>query len=767
MSSGLRYRATPDQEGLWAGQQRNPSWTAYHECIAFQISGALDEAALRQGVRSIVARHEPLRSVFRLHDGCVEQCVELSVEAELPVMEGAATGVHSWLAETMRRPFDLERGPLFRVGLYRVAAEERYFCVTVHHLVCDGWSRGVFLREFAEAYRAQLEGRPAQLPSLTYRYGDYAHEVRQAAADADQDSHRTYWRKVLADLPPPLPFEGDVTTRDRGEIFLHSFSRQCCGGLTAFAAARQVSPFVLCLALLQKVLYRETGYADVVIATDFAGRFHARLEPLIGYFARQLLVRLRLDPKATFAQNIEQVRVAVLEAIMHSDLPYADVACASGGDSKTGALFFVKMALEQNVTSRLVLGLTVTTRLEPRVLDAKFPLLLNLSLEGEEFTCRAEFDPRRISRETVTRIVSQLQTAGEKLSGEPLHPPAYAPLVPSSRPGASRFQRRRVSLSATTALEPYADPAVPIQIATFRVACAHADGVAVLGANRDSILGLVRERGAVLVRGLPPFTPPAFESAMAALFGKLIAYSERTSPRTKIGSGVYTSTDYPADQAIPLHNENSYASRWPRLIAFYCASPPEEGGITPVADCRAVWSAIPAKIRARFERAGVRYTRHFGGPLGFTTEEAFGIGDPSQLAAYLECRGYTVEYSDDGKLTTHRVCPATRPHPESGVPVWFNHAHFFHVDERSPGGVGLAKENLPTVVRFGDGSPIDGESIAAVRDAFARATVRFEWRLGDLLVLDNMAVAHGRQPYQGRRQIWVSMAEEICDLPKA
>lgn len=270
--------------------------------------------------------------------------------------------------------------------------------------------------------------------------------------------------------------------------------------------------------------------------------------------------------------------------------------------------------------------------------------------------------------------------------------------------------------------------------------------------------------GAILFRGFGPPDLGRFAAFVRAISGEPLEYRERSSPRTHIADGVYTSTEYPADQPIFLHNENSYAHTWPATLFFLCAVPPQQGGETPLADCRRVFDAIDPEIRQRFIERKVLYVRNFSDELGLPWPTVFGTDDRTVVEARCREAGYEVRWRGATGLRTRRIGPAALRHPRTGEWVWFNHATFFHVTTlpeavRQPLVAQFADADLPNHTYYGDGSPIEPEVVEQLRHAYRQATVKQPWHAGDILLVDNLLVAHGREPFTGPRQIRVAMAE--------
>jgi alpha-ketoglutarate-dependent taurine dioxygenase len=271
----------------------------------------------------------------------------------------------------------------------------------------------------------------------------------------------------------------------------------------------------------------------------------------------------------------------------------------------------------------------------------------------------------------------------------------------------------------------------------------------------------LRGRGAVLLRGFATLGVEGFDRAARAITGKVPQpYTNRSTPRKSVSGNIFTSTEYPASESIPLHNENSYSASWPDEIFFLCVQPAQQGGQTPIADSRLVYSSIPKSTRTLFESKGVMYVRNYG-DLGLSWQETFQSNSKADVEKYCTAYGIVWEWGDGEQLRTRHVLPAVRRHPQTCETVWFNQAHLFHLSNL--GDVGnelvelLGRERVPRHALFGDGSEIPPEFLIEVRGAYEKCELPLDWQRNDLLILDNMLWAHGRRPFAGPRTILVAM----------
>jgi hypothetical protein len=240
-----------------------------------------------------------------------------------------------------------------------------------------------------------------------------------------------------------------------------------------------------------------------------------------------------------------------------------------------------------------------------------------------------------------------------------------------------------------------------------------------------------------------------------------LSYNERSSPRSQVSGNIYTSTDYPPDKAIFLHNEQSYNITFPLRIFFFCLTAATCGGQTPIADSRKVYRRISPRIKDRFAELGYLYVRNFRDGVGLPWQTAFQTTDKSKVEQY--CLGNDIKFEwRQGGLRTYQVRRAIAKHPHSSDMTWFNHITFFHVStlDRPIEQTLLeqyGEEDLPNNTYYGDGTRIEAGVLDELREAYLAEKVVFAWQRGDILMLDNMLASHGREPYDGPREILVAM----------
>lgn len=274
------------------------------------------------------------------------------------------------------------------------------------------------------------------------------------------------------------------------------------------------------------------------------------------------------------------------------------------------------------------------------------------------------------------------------------------------------------------------------------------------------------EGGALLFRGFQMLSVKEFAEFAREFSGRnLLDYTAGASPRTKLGGGVYTSTEYPSNFTLSLHNELSYTSAWPEFLFFFCVTPAPEGGETPLGDSRSILGQIDAGVVGRFKSKGIRYDRVLEDQRAseYSWQAAFETADRSVVEDYCTSGGVNYKWRDDGSLWLSETRPATATHPKTGEEVWFNQADGFHASVLGPEAYQEIIANgtfdkLRLNSFFGDGSWIEVSDLDHVRAVMQKEMVPVRWQAGDILVVDNMLACHGRMPFSGPRKILLAMA---------
>jgi amino acid adenylation domain-containing protein len=432
------------QHRLWLIAQLEGTSTNYHVRGALRLTGRLDVEAWRRSLDHLFARHEALRSVF------VRENEELRV-ALLPEEQGMPFAFHDLsgdpdpaaaldrcLGDDELIPFDLARGPLVRSRMFRLADTHHVFALTLHHLVCDGWSIGVLVRELCQLYEAFTSGRDASLPPLTIQYPDFAEWQRRWLSGERLERQAQYWRKALDGAPAALELTADrprPKVRSLGAASVPvEIEAELAEGVRELSRRHGVTPFMTLLAAWAAVLSRLAGQSDVVIGTPVANRRRREVEGLIGFFVNMLPLRLDLSGEPHVAELLDRVRTTTLSAQDHQDIPFEHLVELIEPPRRTDQtpVFQVVFAWQNNEAEAFTFpGLSVAT-METPVEQVKFDLELNLAesdgrIAGTFKFARALFDPATIEAQRdalIAALRAMVGNAHQAVDRIDLLPPA-------------------------------------------------------------------------------------------------------------------------------------------------------------------------------------------------------------------------------------------------------------------------------------------------------------------------------------------------------
>ncbi len=415
------------QERLWFLDQLEPDSAVYNIPAAVRLSGELNKRALESSFREVVRRHETLRTRFTSIDGRPIAVTEDSAAPELrfvdlsdlPKIE-AEQNARRLAHEEAGQPFDLINGPLLRAALMRLDETEHILFLAMHHIIADGWSIGVLVREIGALYEASITDSAPALPEPSIRYVDFAHWQRNWLQGDVLDSQLSYWKGQLAnvpvlDLPSDHPRPAKPSHCGARERF--TFSPELLDALTGLSKSEGVTLFMTLLAAFQVLLSRYAGQEDVSVGTAIANRRHGDTENLIGFFVNTLVMRTDLSGNPTFREVLGRVREIALGAFAHQDVPFEMLVDELNPDRDLShtPLFQVTFALQNAPSEPLELPELRITPFELDSATAKFDLSLNMAESEDGLLGSFEFNVDLFERETVRRMVGHLERVLEEV----------------------------------------------------------------------------------------------------------------------------------------------------------------------------------------------------------------------------------------------------------------------------------------------------------------------------------------------------------------
>ncbi len=405
------------QQRLWFLEQLEPDGP-YKVPAAFRLRGPLQVAALEQSVNEIISRHEVLRTTFAEIDGRPVQIVAPRLTLSIPVEDLSqlseverAERVKRTAARLREQPFDFTQGPLIGAALVRLDQEEYHFWLLMHHIVSDGWSIGVLLRELSTAYEAFAAGRRPDLPKLPIQYADFAVWQREWLQGETLARQMKYWKERLDRKAPTLELPADrprpPVQSYRGASLTHLVDLGLTARVKALARRESVTPYMFLLAVFKTLLGRYTSQADIVVGTPVANRNRTELEPLVGFFVNTLVLRTDLSGNLTFRELLGRVKDVTLGAFAHQDVPFEKLVeeLQPERDTSRTPLFQVMFSLQNAPPPPLRMGDIEISMLDDETEVSPFDLSFDVTERADGLLCTLEYNTDLFDDATITRML--------------------------------------------------------------------------------------------------------------------------------------------------------------------------------------------------------------------------------------------------------------------------------------------------------------------------------------------------------------------------
>jgi amino acid adenylation domain-containing protein/FkbM family methyltransferase len=410
------------QQRLWFLDQLEPNNAAYNMPVALRLKGVINIAAMRKSLDEIVRRHEILRTVFSTVDGRPIQLILPPSQFMLPVIDLCSLDAAEQEAKAYDLAyaeahglFNLAEGPLLRAAILKLGEQEHVFLLTMHHIISDGWSVEIFVKEFIALYEEYCSSSPASLPDLPIQYADFALWQREWLQGDVLETQLAYWRSRLSGAPAMLELPTDrprpAEHSGRGASQTLSFDQALAESLKSLSRREEATLFMVLLACFKALLYRYTGQEDLCVGVPIANRNRVETESLIGFFANTLVLRTEMAGRSSFRDLLQQVRAAAFGAYSHQDIPFEIIVDDLQPERSLshGPLFQVMFIL-QNVwepTTGLT-GLSVTT-LDVANETAKFDLTLSMSETEEGLSCQINYSTDLFDFSTIDRMLRHFE----------------------------------------------------------------------------------------------------------------------------------------------------------------------------------------------------------------------------------------------------------------------------------------------------------------------------------------------------------------------
>jgi amino acid adenylation domain-containing protein len=531
---GFIFPVSYAQKGLWLLSRFEPHSAAYNIAAAFRLTGALKVDALERSFNEIAWRHEILRTTFLILEERLVQVVHpvrepLRIEiVELGQLAKGACGerVKQLATEHAQKPFDLAQWPLIRLKLLRLDAEEHVLLLSMHHIIGDGWSTGVLIRELAAIYKAFSAGQPSPLEELSLQYADFTLWQQEWLSGEVLETHLAYWRQQLAGAPPVLELPTNrprpAVASFRGATHFFHLSTQLTEDLKALSRGEGVTLYMTLLGAFQTILYRYSGQQDIVVGSPIANRNREETEQLIGFFVNTLVMRTDLSGNPRFSEVLKAVHETTLGAYVHQDLPFERLVeeLQPKRDLGHSPIFQVMFILQNAPTSALELAGVSLSALEVDNNTSKFDLTLAMQEEaGNYLSSRLEYNSDLFDAATIERLVGHFETMLEAIVEDPARRIDELPLLTSGEReqmlvewnNTKVFYRQDKSIHELFDEQAARTPdAVAVQFAGEHLTYAElrtrsnqlAHHLRSLGATSEALVGICVDRSAEMVVGL-------------------------------------------------------------------------------------------------------------------------------------------------------------------------------------------------------------------------------------------------------------------------
>ena len=430
------------QQRLWFLQQLEPDNPFYNQHGAIQLIGSLDVAALEQSLNQMLQRHEALRTTFKMVEEQPVQIIVPSLTLALSVMNlcqlpaaAQQMEVQRLATEQSQRPFDLIQGPLLRFTLLQLGEQEHVLLFTMHHIIFDGWSLSIILRELSALYQSFSKGTPSLLPELPIQYADFAVWQRQQLQGEKLDFHLSYWKQQLNNAPPLLQLPTDRPRRPvqtyQGARESFRLPKSVTQALQAISQKAEATLFMTLLAAFKILLYRYSGQEDIIVGSPIANRNRAEIEGLIGFFVNTLVLRTDVSGNPTFEELLGRVQQVTMDAYPNEDLPFEKLVEELQPERGTNynPLFQVVFSFQNlpKVRSELS-GLTLKS-VEVEHTTTLFDLRLDITETDSELESFWEYNTDLFDAATICRMSGHFQTLLEAIAAHPQQRVSQLPLL--------------------------------------------------------------------------------------------------------------------------------------------------------------------------------------------------------------------------------------------------------------------------------------------------------------------------------------------------
>ncbi|NQY62232.1 MAG: amino acid adenylation domain-containing protein [Alteromonadaceae bacterium] len=782
------------QQRLWLADQMNPGTSVYNNVSTVKLTGDINTDYLNKALNEIENRHESLRTSFQYINGKAVQIVNRHFERQYEVhdltgldQQSQQTRLKALVVEQEQHSFKLTTGPIWQAEFAIIADDAVIMILNYHHICVDGWSMRIIIEEMSTLYDCYTNGTESPLKTPQIQYIDYA--IWQNQQTAVFEEHLSFWQSELADAPDTSDYLIDHPREEaiggKGASIDVTISADLTTQLRKLGQLSGVTLFMTLQSAFNIALHMSTGKHDLVIGTDVANRDHQEIENLIGFFVNQLVLRTSIDLGISVNDMLATTRKRTIAAFSHQEIPFDQLVSQLNVPRRNDStpLFQTKFFLEsipdetyslnnmkmeftglETAASRLdlTLGLVEYENVVKgnfvynsalfkaktiELLSQRFDAVLTLML----------LDPNMTLAQLTERVGADEQRRREAEQGKLMQKQ-----LGSFKRGSQRRTQSKEQPVVKTVL-----PAVTSGPVQFGPSGDTVELDKWLASNKAHWEPLLTTHGACLFRGFSIDSVDAFERLTEHTFNEI--YQENTEHQGVTDNGiVQTPVKYSKDQQLLWHNENTFNQSWPSRIMFNCQVAASEGGETPIVDSRLMFQTLDKDIVEKFTELGVMYVRNYAEDdvFGLGWKTIFGTDDKQKVEQACADSDLTFEWKDNNRLTTYAKRPAVMKDPNSDQWCWITqsqHWHFSCLDSETKKSIKQlhVEADYPRNCYFGNGEKIADEMMSRILACYEQLESSFVWQVGDVLLVDNLLMAHGRNAYKGDRKLLVSIGDIV------
>ena len=756
----------------------------YHVGAIYQLSGQVDRAWFEEILHQIIAQNESLSTAYEMDEMGQVQVKKMETPFSLSYidcsvfLESERREKASNLAvREFNRPFALEKGDLIHSTLIKVSDIESIWIVSISHIIADLFSYNIFIQQFKDLYEAKFYSRKPPIPRKISLEDIHKHE-RELLSQGHLLECKKYWKDALEPLPEPLSFPSDVSIIGEeslvGDHSGFNLEEKISVDLYELSKKLGVSLFTLLTSSVAVFIRHFSKDGNFLLGYESTNRMTTESRSWVWPRVNQLCVKIQSEDGIAFDKFAKQVQAKLSLSFKYQDYPFYLLPGLLNLDREKQSSGFlpVKVLMEPPVSKLELSGLEINEIPIPNY-HSPFPLVFRFANNAKTIRGEISFQKQLFTRETVEKWKEAWIASLDQILSQPdinlvkLNETISRTMDIPSIDATKKIQFKRKALS-TVGLEsvqiqradPYWD--FPMKISP------KAHGVHLdiwLKQNKDVWAPILDSHGALLFRGFDVLSPDYFERVALAVHPEKVEYVEPSQPRPEFKEKVYISTEYPSTEILHQHSELNYTYHWPLKGLLCCIIPAETGGETPLADNREILGRMDPSLLQMFVEKGVMYQRNYGEGLLVPWQKVFKTEDPKKVEEYCEENApMTYEWKLDGGLRTRQIRPSIITHPRTHEKVWFNQFHLFHA-----GSLGkdrfdellktFDEDSLPAHAYFGDGTPITFEQLEHVYDVMRKSCVSIPWEKGDVIVVDNVLISHGRNPFTGDRKVLACFVE--------